>query len=78
MSDNRPAAADGCSLCKCPAGGVLPPAGHFRLWGDALSLAGCAAISWVEEGAFSWLVSRVCGVLTPPRLAACPNVRVHP
>ena len=39
MSDNRPAEADGCSLCKCPAGGVLPPAGRFRLWGDALSLA---------------------------------------
>ena len=23
-------------------------AGRFRLWCDALSLAGCAAISWVE------------------------------
>ena len=39
MSDNRPAAADGCSLCKRPAGGVLPLAGHFRLRGDVLSLA---------------------------------------
>lgn len=48
MSDNRPAAADGRSLCKRPAGGNTPPAGRFRLWGDALSLAGCAAISWVE------------------------------
>lgn len=26
---HRLSAADGCSLCKCPAGGVLPPAGHF-------------------------------------------------
>lgn len=39
MSDNRPAAADGCSLCKRPVGGVLSPAGRFRLWGDVLSLA---------------------------------------
>lgn len=37
------------ALCKCPVGGVLPLAGRFRLWGDALSLAGCAAISWVER-----------------------------
>lgn len=36
------------ALCKCPVGGVLPLAGRFRLWCDALSLAGCAAISWVE------------------------------
>lgn len=39
MSDNRLSVTDGCSLCKCPAGGVLPLAGHFRLWGDVLSLA---------------------------------------
>lgn len=26
---HRLSAADGCSLCKCPVGGVLPPAGHF-------------------------------------------------
>ena len=43
MSDNRLSEADGCSLCKCPAGGVLPLAGHFRLWGDVLSLAWCGA-----------------------------------
>lgn len=39
MSDNRLAAADGCSLCKRPVGGVLPPAGRFRLWGGVFSLA---------------------------------------
>ena len=64
MSDNRPAAADGRSLCKCPAGGVSPLAGRFRLWGDALSLAGCAAISWVEGMVHKWLVLRACGALT--------------
>lgn len=26
---HRLSAADGCSLCKRPVGGVLPPAGHF-------------------------------------------------
>lgn len=39
MSDNRLSVTDGHSLCKCPAGGVLPLAGRFRLWGDVLSLA---------------------------------------
>lgn len=63
MSDNRPAAADGRSLCKCPAGGVSPLAGRFRLWGDALSLAGCAAISWVEGMVRKWLALRACGAL---------------
>lgn len=66
MSDNRPAAAGGCSLCKCPVGGVLPPAGRFRLWGSVFSLARrcCAAISWVEGMVHKWLVLRVCGALT--------------
>ena len=39
MSDNRLSVTDGCSLCKCSVGGVLPLAGRFRLWGDVLSLA---------------------------------------
>ena len=39
MSDKRLSVTDGCSLCKCPVGGVLPPAGHFRLRGDVPSLA---------------------------------------
>lgn len=34
--------------CECPVGGVLPPAGCFRLWGDALSLAGRVGYLWVE------------------------------
>ena len=56
MSDNRPAVTDGCSLCKRPVGGVLPLAGRFRLWGDALSLAGCAAIrEWK-----GWCISGWC------------------
>lgn len=49
MSDNRLSVTDGHSLCKCPAGGVLPLAGRFRLWGDALSLVRLWAISWVER-----------------------------
>lgn len=67
MSDNRPAAADGCSLCKRPAGGNTPPAGRFRLWCEALSLAWRGTRGLFvggREGAFSWLVSRVCGALT--------------
>lgn len=66
MSDNRPAAADGRSLCKRPAGGNTPPAGRFRLWGDSLSLARrcCAAISLVEGMVRKWLVLSVCGALT--------------
>lgn len=62
---HRLSAADGCSLCKCPAGGVLPPAGHFRLLCDVLSLARrcCAAISWVEGMVRKWLALRACGVL---------------
>lgn len=66
MSDNRPAAADGRSLCKRPAGGVLPPAGRFRLWGGVFSLARrcCAAISLVEGMVRKWLVLRACGALT--------------
>lgn len=39
MSDNRLSVTDGCFLCKCPVGGVLPLAECFRLWGDVLSLA---------------------------------------
>lgn len=64
MSDKRLSVTDGCSLCKRPVGGVLPLAGRFRLWGDALSLAGCAAISWVEGMVHKWLVLRACGALT--------------
>lgn len=66
MSDNRLSVTDGHSLCKCPAGGVLPLAGRFRLWGGLFSLAWrcCAAISWVEGMVRKWLVLRVCGVLT--------------
>lgn len=66
MSDNRLSVTDGHSLCKCPAGGVLPPTGRFRLWGGVFSLARrcCAAISWVEGMVHKWLVLLVCGVLT--------------
>lgn len=66
MSDNRPAAADGCSLCKRPAGGNTPPAGRFRLWCEALSLAWCGVrgYSWVEGMVHKWLVLRACGALT--------------
>lgn len=39
MSDNRLFVTDGHSLCKRPAGGVLPLSGHFRLRGDVPSLA---------------------------------------
>lgn len=63
MSDNRFSVTDSRPLCKCPVGGVLPPAGRFRLWGGVFSLAGCAAISWVEgKGRFRgwccWFVER--------------------
>lgn len=78
MSDNRPAAADDRSLVRVPCRWCVATGGALSSVSGVFSLAGCAAISWVEEGAFSWLVSRVCGVLTPPRLVACPNVRVHP
>ena len=66
MSDKRLSVTDGCSLCKCPVGGVLPPAGRFRLWGDALSLArrGARGYSWVEGMVHKWLVLLVCGALT--------------
>ena len=65
MSDKRLSVTDGCSLCKCPAGGVLPLAGRFRLLCDVLSLARrcCAAISWVEGMVRKWLALRACGVL---------------
>ena len=49
MSDNRPAAADGCSLCKrC----VFARAAWLYSY------------SWVEGMVRKWLVLRVCGVLT--------------
>lgn len=50
--------------CECPVGGVLPPAGRFRLWVGVFSLAWRAAISWVEGMVRKWLVLRVCGALT--------------
>lgn len=63
MSDNRPAAADGCSLCKCPVGGVLSPAGRscllgrfrsrgvrlFRGWKDGVFVAGVEGL-WSVDG----------------------------
>ena len=57
MSDNRLSVTDGHSLCKCPAGGVLPPAGRFRLWGDALPLAYRGARGLFVSGK----VVRLCG-----------------
>lgn len=58
MSDNRLSVTDGHSLCKCPAGGVLPLAGRFRLLCDVLSLARrcCAAI----RGWKGWCISGWC------------------
>ena len=54
----RLAAADGRPLCKCPAGGVLLPAGRFRLWGDVLSLAR----TWLHASPSSlYSVLRLCG-----------------
>ena len=57
MSDNRPAAADGRSLCKRPAGGNTPPAGRFRLWGGVFSLAWRGARGLFVSGK----VVRLCG-----------------
>lgn len=42
-------------FCKCPAGGVLPLAGHFRLWGDVLSLAWCGARGLFVDGKVVYL-----------------------
>lgn len=45
------------ALCKRPAGGVLPLAGRFRLWGGVFSLAWCGTRGLFVGGK----VVRLCG-----------------